>query len=113
MSGAGKGDRRRPCDLNKFNKHWDEIFNKSSDDRLVHSEDIRFNKRTNHSVLRNILIKMDLTESDLAKKTGISIHNIVLYEEGKKEITPYVAQVFANALNTHPEIFITKEHHAV
>lgn len=57
-------------------------------------------------VLRGYRHKHDLSQAELARKSGISRSVIALYETGKRRITPDAAEKLGRALGEKPEKFL-------
>ena len=77
------------------------------DERLVNVRDTDYWKTqvTPGSLLMGFRLKHDLTQSDLAERSGISQVMISDYETGKRELTMKAATKFGTALGETPEKF--------
>ena len=57
--------------------------------------------------IRQVRLERGLTQKQLAETVGIRQTVLSEYENGKRRITPKMAEKFAKALNTYPEKFLS------
>lgn len=95
-------------------KHYRvEVFNavpasEPDDEELINMEDTEFWKKNKHRVLAGARLRRGMTQKQLAAAVGIRQTVLSEYENGKRKVTPKMAEKFAAALNTYPEKFISK-----
>ncbi len=77
------------------------------DDELIDINETDWWKNNKHRVLAGARLKAGLTQKKLAEVVGIRQTVLSEYENGKRKVTPKMAEKFAVALNTYPEKFIT------
>ena len=77
-------------------------------DELVDLDSTEWWKQNRHRVLAGARLKVGLTQEQLAERTGFSLEFIKDCEDGKETICKDVADIFAKALDTYPEKFLSK-----
>jgi len=80
----------------------------SNDDELVEITATNWWRENQFHVLEGCRLENEMTQKQLAERSGISQTIICAYEKGKREITPKAAIKLAKALNTFPEKFLGK-----
>lgn len=83
-----------------------QIFSADEENDLVNINDTSWWKNNRHRVLAGARRKAGLTQKQLADAVGIRQSVLSEYEQGKRKITPAVAEKLAAALNTWPEKFL-------
>lgn len=78
------------------------------EDELIDINETDWWKKNKHRVLAGARLKIGLTQKQLAETVGIRQTVLSEYENGKRRITPKMAEKFAKALNTYPEKFLMK-----
>ena len=63
--------------------------------------------KLNPAALYQAMQSKGLTQKQLAEAVGIRQTVLSEYENGKRRITPKMAEKFARALNTYPEKFLS------
>lgn len=80
----------------------------STDEDLVDIEETTWWNNNKHRALAGARLKAGLTQKQLAAKTDIRQSVLSEYENGKRKVTPNVAEKLAEALDTYPEKFVTQ-----
>lgn len=81
----------------------------SSDEELIDINETDWWKNNKHRVLAGARLKAGLTQKQLAASVGIRQTVLSEYENGKRKITPKMAEKFAVALHTRPEKFLRRD----
>jgi ribosome-binding protein aMBF1 (putative translation factor) len=76
------------------------------DNEAVELKSTKWWRKNRHRVLAGARHKIDMTQKELAEKTGIRQSVISEYERGKRRITLKAATKLAKVLNTTPERLI-------
>jgi len=79
------------------------------DEELVDLNSTEWWKQNQHRVLIGARLKANLTQEQLAERTGFSLDVIKNWEAGKIGISVTDAHILAEALDTYPEKFSSKQ----